>query len=83
MKKIPCKDCLCFPVCKSQAVIENFEGGYVRLYILDNKCELFSEWYKSSECYDNADAEVLEYFGATSASWISGMVGGKWKKMKS
>jgi hypothetical protein len=74
MKKIPCKDCLCFPVCKSQAVIEGCEVGYnyVYLTILDDKCELFSEWYRSSKCLHNADAEVLEYFGATSASWLIG-----------
>jgi hypothetical protein len=70
MKKIPCKDCLCFPACKSQAVMKTSQEGeyYLYLSILYNKCELFSKWYISSRYF--GEAEVTECFGANSVTWF-------------
>jgi hypothetical protein len=71
MKKIPCKDCLCFPICKTQAVRKNFQEKLcVILFILDDKCELFSEWYRSVEYLNNAKIEIVKCFGTTSAVWV-------------
>jgi hypothetical protein len=46
MKKIPCKNCICFPVCKSQAVVEKFGiGRHIKVGVLHKKCKLFVKWY--------------------------------------
>jgi len=61
--KIPCKDCLCFPICKNQAVMKSSTEGYcIYITTLVDRCELFSECY-TSKCFDKD--EVTEFFGAT------------------
>jgi len=69
---IPCKDCLCFPVCKSQAVKEHFKGeSYVYLSILNEKCELFSKWYISTRYF--GEDEIKKCFEANSSTWFRGL----------
>jgi hypothetical protein len=69
--EIPCKDCLCFPVCKSQAVMKNpiEEGDCVKLHVLNNKCILFTKWFLLSNYY-KSEIEVLKCFNATSSTWL-------------
>jgi hypothetical protein len=74
MKKIPCKDCLCFPLCKGQVIIsENLHGGKcVDFIILDKKCELFSKWYRSAECFKNGGSEIRDCFDISTSTWLIG-----------
>jgi hypothetical protein len=75
MKKIPCKNCICFPICKSQAMMEKFGGGrYIRIDILHKKCKVFEKWHNIIEIehISYPIAEVKECFNVSSASW------GKW-----
>jgi hypothetical protein len=70
MKKIPCKNCVCFPACKSQAVLEKSEGGrYIRVGVLHKKCKLFEKWYNTVKYISYPIAEVKECFNISSASW--------------
>jgi hypothetical protein len=73
--KIPCKDCLCFPVCKSQAVTEDFcKEECISLPLLYNKCELFSKWYGGINFFNSVKkAEITECFGIASVSWFVGL----------
>jgi len=72
MEKIPCKDCLCFPICKIQAVKYNvWKNGCVDLSVLDDKCEGFSKWY-GARGFKNAGREVVNCFGAARSSWLMG-----------
>jgi hypothetical protein len=49
MIKIPCMNCICFPVCKSQAMMEKSGGGmYIRVGVLHKKCKLFVKWYNEA-----------------------------------
>jgi hypothetical protein len=68
--KIPCEDCLCLPVCKSQAIKKNiWEKEYVDLIMLDKKCELFSKWYRS-KLFKDSGPEIAECFGSARSSWL-------------
>jgi hypothetical protein len=70
MKKIPCKNCICFPVCKSQAVGKTLaDKMYVRLIVLHKKCKLFEKWYNRSYNSGYPTAEVEECFNTSYTTW--------------
>jgi hypothetical protein len=70
MKKIPCKNCICFPVCKNQAVEKVLvDRMNVSLKVLHKKCKLFEKWYNTVKYVNYFTEEVRECFNASSASW--------------
>jgi hypothetical protein len=70
MIKIPCKNCICFPTCKNQAMMEKFGGGrYIKVDILHKKCKLFEKWYNTIDHVGYPTVEVKECFNVSSASW--------------
>jgi hypothetical protein len=74
--KIPCKNCVCFPVCKSQAIMEKFGGGrYIRIDILHKKCKVFVKWYDSRIIRCSITKEVRECFNVSYATW---RIPGRW-----
>jgi hypothetical protein len=74
MKKIPCKNCICFPLCKNQAVEKTFKNEmYIRLNILYKKCKLFVKWYDRScgfEEYPKVRGKIKECFNVSYVNWL-------------
>jgi hypothetical protein len=48
MKDIPCKNCLTFPICKSQAI--DLSASRINLNYLTKKCNTFKEYCIRKEC---------------------------------
>jgi hypothetical protein len=70
MIKIPCKNCICFPACKSQAVMEKYGGGmYIRVGVLYKKCKLFEKWYNIIKHISYPMAEIRECFNISYTTW--------------
>jgi hypothetical protein len=68
MKKIPCKNCICFPACKSQAVEKTFKNEmHIRLSVLHRKCEVFAKWYARS---GYPTEKIKECFNVSYATWL-------------
>jgi hypothetical protein len=67
MEEIPCKDCLCFPACKSQAIRTNI--WVLNLNILADKCIIFKEWYELAAKFSDARKAVIDHFVVFKASW--------------
>ena len=43
----PCKDCICFIMCKQKYIVDFGLIKYLNTYGIINSCKNLSEWYKS------------------------------------
>jgi hypothetical protein len=71
MKKIPCKNCICFPICKNQVLKKTFTNEmYIRLSVLHRKCKVFAKWYSTVKYLNYYYIkEVKECFNAFYTTW--------------
>ena len=57
MTKLPCRDCITLPICKSRCIGRE---PYMLLFVKLNKCSVFSNWYNC--IYDPEKEEILRDF---------------------